>query len=349
MFSKPVLMFSGTTAGGKSSAAVRAAVRFGGEVITLDSVQLYRDCHIGSAKISEEEREGVVHHLLDLLSPTEQASAGKVARAAWRAVEDIQSRGRLAVVVGGTPLYVTSFLYGLADLPLGDRQRRAELEEFASDKLYSLLELVDPDTAKRLSPEDRIRIIRALEVYESSGSSQSAAVAAHSFLHTRLDSLIIVLVWRRDVLQRRIAKRTEIMIQDGLVAEVVRLREQYGDNLWLLKSIGYREANECVQGIRPGEVLSEAVTVATRRLAKRQMTFWRNEPRKRDWIVRPSPDEPASVLSSDVAKLPVRRQVKDFRVMQMSWEELCERAEFRLSEPFVCPEVWYVDAEGLGM
>jgi tRNA dimethylallyltransferase len=276
---KAVLLL-GPTASGKSAVAMALAARLPVEIVSVDSAQVYRGLDVGSAKPSAAERSAVPHHLIDLLDPTEAYSAGRFREDALRLVREVHARGRLPLLVGGTMLYFRALTHGLATLPQADPALRRALEDEAArlgwPALHERLRGVDAASAGRIQPNDAQRIQRALEVWQLSGrplSSFHGASAKPPFTPLALS----LEPSDRAVLHARIAARFRAMLDAGLVAEVEGLRARYALHAALpsMRSVGYRQVWETLEGAQPSATLAERGIAATRQLAKRQLTWLR--------------------------------------------------------------------------
>ncbi len=286
-----LLIVCGPSGSGKSALGVALAEALEGEVLNMDSVQVYRGLEIGSAKLSLAERRGIPHHLLDICDPTEHFSVGAYLERAEATISSLEARGRLPIFVGGTTLYLTALLHGLATLPSRDADLRAALATKSDEALHAQLATLDPESAQRLHPHDRLRVARAIEASLLAGRPLSAVHAEHRREEGRHRALILTLAWPRDSLYARINTRTQRMLTDGLVQETSALLEKFGEGAPALSSIGYAETLDVLRGVLPREELESSIAQATRRYAKRQLTYLRNEPRKRGWVVTPSPLE----------------------------------------------------------
>ncbi len=337
-----LLVVAGPTASGKSEAAVRLAKSFNGEVLAVDSVQIYRGCDVGSAKVSPAEQGGTRHHLLDVCSPAEPCNAARFCEMAEAAAAEIRARGKAVIACGGTTLYLKALLHGLADLPPGDIRLRQELDRLDNETLFQRLAEIDPETAKRLHPNDRLRVSRALEAHAVSGIRASSAFSEHAFRNPRCRSLILVLCWPRDLLYARINRRSSRMLEEGLIRETEALMQAFGPQIGVLKTIGYAQARAFLEGNLREEELPLQIAMETRRFAKRQMTFWRNEPVKRNWTIRPRPDEDGIYVGAESGS---SRSAKGVRALKKSFSEL-ER-EIAQARPQGV-EVWYLYAPALG-
>ena len=274
----------GPTASGKSALAMALAARFPLEIVSMDSAQVYRGMDIGTAKPSPAERERVRHHLVDLLDPTERYSAGRFRADAVRAIGEIQGRGKVALIVGGTMLYFKALAQGIAELPTAEPGLRAQIDARAArhgwPALHADLAKVDPVTAARLAPGDAQRIQRALEVWELTGKPISELQrSAGPGLPFELKAYAMVPEDRVE-LHQRIAERFERMLTEGLVEELRALRKRYGLNAGLpsMRCVGYRQAWEFLEGEYGKAELRERGIAATRQLAKRQLTWLRSLP-----------------------------------------------------------------------
>jgi tRNA dimethylallyltransferase len=280
----PVVVVAGPTAAGKSAVAIDLALRFGGEVVNADSVQVYRLLDIGTAKPSPADRARVPHHLLDVVSPEVPYSAGRYAREARAAAGAIHARGRIVFLTGGTGLYIRAFLEGLIDGGEAEPDLRAELEreaetaETAGDplRLHRRLSELDPDAARAIHPNDVRRVVRALELHRRTGTRASRLRATHAFSDRPFDVLYLVLDPGRAELDARIDARAAAMIDAGLLQECRALAARgYGSQLRSLQAIGYRHLMRVVEGRDTLVNALEAMRRDTRRFARRQRTWFR--------------------------------------------------------------------------
>jgi tRNA dimethylallyltransferase len=275
-----VVVVCGPTASGKTDLAAALAVALGGEVINADSRQVFRHLEIGTAKPSRELRARIPHHLLDVADPDERFDVADWTRLANLAAAEVGARGRNIIVCGGTGLYLRSFLRGLADGPAGDLALRAELAaEEAADpgSLHRKLALVDPPAAARIHANDRVRVIRALEVYRLTGEPISVRHARHGFAERHHDALVLETTCPPEELKRRIEARARAMVAAGLVEEVRSLAARFDLDATAFSAIGYREALACVRGeMTAGDVVG-AIARSTRAYAKRQRTWIRGQ------------------------------------------------------------------------
>jgi tRNA dimethylallyltransferase len=274
----------GPTASGKTELAVRLAETLGGEIVSADSVQVYRDFEIGTGKPTAEERARAPHHLIDLFDPLEHCDVARWVGLANEALAAIRARGRTPVVCGGTFLWVRALIYGLAAAPPADPDLRARHRERAEREgraaLHAELGRVDPLTAARLSPNDLLRVSRALEVHELSGVPMSQWQAEHGFDKPRLTARLLGVERGRDELDQRIRARAELMLDGGFIDEVRALRDRGYASARAMSSVGYRQVDEALGAGKEGDrpALLDSVVRATRVFARRQRTWLRDQP-----------------------------------------------------------------------
>ena len=277
----PLIVVAGPTASGKSALALELAVRFGGEIVNCDSLQLYRGLNIGTAKTPPEERRGVPHHLFDILDPREVATAGDYAERARRILRAISGRDALPVVVGGTGFYLRALLEGLAEGPKRDeslRERLMAMEGRRAGRLHRLLRRLDRATAARIHANDMNKLIRAIEICLLSRRPAIEVFQQGKQALEGFRTLKLVLNPPRKALHERIATRTRAMYAAGLVAEVQSLLDTgVPAGAKALESIGYHEALEVIAGRMTDAQAEEATLIATRQYAKRQLTWFRRE------------------------------------------------------------------------
>jgi tRNA dimethylallyltransferase len=268
----------GATATGKSAVAVHIAEVFDGEIISMDSRQVYRGMNIGTAKVSEEMLSRVPHHLIDILDPKEQSSAGQHVALAEECLADIQARKKLPILVGGTGLYFRALFHGLIEAGTGGaaRELRAALAAKSTQDLYQDLMQRDPERAMSLSPNDRVRIMRALEIYFLTGRTYSEHLARQQEA-TEWQGLKVVLTMNRVALRERIAERTREMFQSGWDEEVRRLLAGgYAIDAPGMNSLGYGLIARAIhEGTDPNSVIGDVITL-TQQYAKRQETYFRS-------------------------------------------------------------------------
>jgi tRNA dimethylallyltransferase len=258
-----------------------------GEVINIDSVQIYRELNIGSAKPSLVERAEVPHHCFDLYGPDEYVDAVSFAELVVSKIQEVHARGKVAILVGCPGMYLSFLFAPKHDLPKADEQLRNQLAQQTVQDLYQQLLAVDPFRAEQLAPSDRARIVRALECFYVSGLPQSEFFK-RPLLPAPCRGAILVLDPDRAWLYSRINRRSQQMVQAGLLEETRVIVTKYGRAVRALGALGYKQALEVLDnGIGAnlaGNLLADEIALHTRRYAKRQCTFWRNEPLKRGWM-----------------------------------------------------------------
>ena len=280
---RTVFALLGPTASGKSALAVRAAEKLPIEIVSMDSALVYRGMDIGTAKPGAALRAQVPHHLIDIIDPDQTYSAGRWRDDALAKVEEVASRNRIALLVGGTMLYYRALTSGLDELPQADARVRAEIDAQAAalgwPALHAELGRVDPKAAARIAPNDPQRIQRALEVWRVSGKALSELQGRKE---TELPFRVkgVALIPERSVLHERIAQRFDAMLKLGLIDEVKALRKNYRLNAALpsMRAVGYRQVWEYLEGTIDRETMREKAIAATRQLAKRQLTWLRSFP-----------------------------------------------------------------------
>ncbi len=279
-----IVIVCGPTAVGKSSLAAELASRFNAEVVSADSMQVYRHMDIGTAKPDAALRSAAVHHLIDIIDPDQEYSAALYMNDASKAIEDIRSRGRNVIVAGGTGLYIKALTKGLFAAPPSDREVRQSLQDEAIEKglgpLYERLRQADPASAATIHPNNRAAIIRALEIYVTTGMTASRLRQEHGFSEERFDSLKIGLTMERTELCRAIDDRVDEMMKGGLIQEVEGLISMgYPCTLRPMKSLGYKETCSFINNEYPLEEAVRLIKRETRSYAKRQMTWFRADSR----------------------------------------------------------------------
>jgi tRNA dimethylallyltransferase len=277
------VVLTGPTASGKSAVAIPLAERIGAEIISVDSIAVYRGMDIGTAKPSDEDRRRVPHHLIDVACPSESYSVANFLADAWRAIAKIRAAGRIPLFVGGTPMYLKGLLYGFDPGPPADWDFRqaieADLQTHGPESLHRRLWQVDPLSAHRLAPSDTRRITRALEVAYLTGIPLSHRQTQFEQTPESLTGRLFVLQWPRATLHDRIAARVHAMFDQGLVDEVRGLREKHPAlSRTASIAVGYREVFDLIDGKIAHKTAIQTVIEHTRQLARRQETWLRSLP-----------------------------------------------------------------------
>ncbi|TQR04698.1 tRNA (adenosine(37)-N6)-dimethylallyltransferase MiaA [Psychrobacillus soli] len=279
MTEKPVVLaIVGPTAVGKTALSIELAKTFNGEIINGDSMQIYRELSIGTAKITEDEMEGVPHHLLDIKDPTDSFSVAEYQKIVREKIEDIASRGKLPIIVGGTGLYIQSVLYDFrfTEQPKIDVELQKQLEQLSPDELFDRLRKVDPEAATEIHPNNVQRIIRAIERVELSGK-QKKEIEQNQGHEKVYPHYIIGLTTNREILYERINKRVDLMVEKGLLEEVKKLHEKGIREVQSIQAIGYKEIYAYLDGLLPLDEALDNLKQNSRRYAKRQLTYFRNK------------------------------------------------------------------------
>ncbi len=283
----PVIAIMGPTASGKTAAALAIAREIPAEIISVDSALVYRDMNIGTAKPNAEELAAAPHHLIDIIDPSEAYSVAQFLQDSARLVNEIRERGRLPIMVGGTMMYYKALMNGIDDLPPADATIRAQLdadmEKIGAPGLHTRLQEVDPITAARLQPNDSQRIQRALEIYMLTGKAMSSLIAQQprSAMPFEMQSVSLE-PSDRSVLHERIARRFDLMLEQGFLDEVraLKQRPELHAELPSIRCVGYRQAWDYLDGSINYEEMRERGIIATRQLAKRQLTWLRSIPER---------------------------------------------------------------------
>ena len=285
-----ILVIVGPTASGKTRMAVELAQRHNGEVISADSMQIYRTMDIGTAKPTKEEMGGIPHHMIDVADPEEDFSVARYVEMASQCVDDVLARGKLPIVAGGTGLYIDSLLSGRTFAPFSpDSALRGELERELAEKggqaMLEELAKVDPEAAQRLHPNDHKRIIRALEVYRSTGKTITQHNRETQAIPPRYDALTIGLAFQdRQAMWKRIDQRVDEMVAAGLEDEVCRLLTSgISPKCTAMQAIGYKEFTQALSGEMTWQQAAEVVKLRSRQYAKRQLTWFGRSPNTR-WV-----------------------------------------------------------------
>jgi tRNA dimethylallyltransferase len=276
-----LLVLIGPTAVGKTKLSIELAKRFNGEVISGDSMQIYKGMDIGTAKITEEEMEGIPHHLIDIKNPEEPFSVAEFQELVRAKITEITSRKKLPMIVGGTGLYIQSILYDYQFTEAAsDLEFRRKLEQTAEEKgnevLHQRLREVDPESAERIHPNNLRRVIRALEVHRCTGKTMTEYQQEQQ-PELLYDSCLIGLTMDRELLYNRINKRVDLMMEQGLVEEVQVLYDKGISDCQSIQAIGYKELYEYFDGRITMEDAVENLKQNSRRYAKRQLTWFRNK------------------------------------------------------------------------
>ena len=275
-----VIVICGPTASGKTKLSIELAKKIDGEIVSCDSMQIYKDMDIGTAKVTEEEAEGIKHYLVDFISPEQRYSVADYKKDAEKAIEKILKKGKTPIVVGGTGLYVDSLLNNIKYQEVNlDIEYRNKLEKLAKEKgldyLYEQAAKIDPEAAKVISKNDKKRIIRILEIYHETGKTKTEQEIESRKEEVPYNYIVFAIDIDREKLYERINKRVDIMIEQGLIQEVDNILKKYKEFPTSMQGLGYKEVAEYIKGNNTKEEMIDIIKSDTRKYAKRQLTWFR--------------------------------------------------------------------------
>lgn len=276
-----VIVIVGPTASGKTSASINVAKKLNGEIISADSMQIYREMNIGTAKVTKEEADGIKHYLVDVVNPDEVFNVTKYKEMAEAAIEDIIAKGKTPIIVGGTGLYVSTLINGIEFAEVGEdveyrEQMTALAEEKGAEYLHNELRKVDPDAADAIEMNNIRRVVRALEIYKLTGKTKTQ-LDIESRKEVKYDYRVYGIDTPREELYNRINIRVDKMFEEGLLEEVKYVNEKYKISSTAIQGLGYKEVIEYIEGKVTYEEMIEKLKMETRRYAKRQLTWFRRE------------------------------------------------------------------------
>ena len=284
-----VIVIVGPTASGKTALSIELAKRINGEIVSCDSMQIYKDMDIGSAKPTLEEMQGIKHYMIDVVKPDERFSVAEYKKQAEKAIEEILSKGKIPIVIGGTGLYADSLIYSIEYPEIEfDQNYRIKLEKKANTQeglieLYNEAKRIDEEAIKKISENDKKRIIRILEIFHSTGKTKTQLEIESRRNEVKYDYRVFAIDMNREILYDRINKRVDIMIENGLIQEVKNLLNTYGSFPTAMQGLGYKEVVEYLDGKLTKEKMIEKIKQETRRYAKRQLTWFRKN-KQTIWI-----------------------------------------------------------------
>ena len=297
MNKKKVIVICGPTASGKTSLGIQIANLINGEIVSADSMQIYKDMDIGSAKPTKEERMQAVHHLIDFVDPDKRYSVADFKKDAEKKIKEILEKNKIPIIVGGTGLYVNSLIYNIHYNEIKtDLEYRKSLENIDVEELYKMAEEIDSVALKKIALTDRKRISRILEIYHSTGKTKTE-LEKESRHEPEYDYKVFVLNMNRQKLYDRINLRVDLMIKDGLVDEVKRMLEKYSEFPTAMQGLGYKEIVDYLNGNCSINDAIEKIKLETRRYAKRQLTWFRSY-NDATWIESGNPENIDIILNS---------------------------------------------------
>ena len=275
-----VIVICGPTASGKTALSIELAKQINGEIVSCDSMQIYKDMDIGTAKPTLEEMQGIKHYLIGYVSPEERYSVADYKTDAKKAIKKIIEKGKMPIVVGGTGLYLDSLIYEIEyqDIKLDEEYRKKlekEVEEKGLETLYERAKKIDEKAIEKISPNDKKRILRILEIYHATGKTKTEQEIESRKKEVEYDYQVYALDWDRQKLYDRINKRVDMMIEQGLIEEVKQILNKYDTFPTAMQGLGYKEVVEYLQGNLTKEEMIEKIKMETRRYAKRQLTWFR--------------------------------------------------------------------------
>ena len=284
-----VIVIVGPTASGKTALSIELAKRINGEIVSCDSMQIYKDMDIGSAKPSLEEMQGIKHYMIDIVKPDERFSVAEYKKQAEKAIEEILSKGKTPIVIGGTGLYADSLIYSIEYPEIEfDQNYRIKLEKKANTQeglieLYNEAKRIDEEAIEKISENDKKRIIRILEIFHSTGKTKTQLEIESRRNEVKYDYRVFAIDMNREILYDRINKRVDTMIENGLIQEVKNLLNKYEIFPTAMQGLGYKEVVEYLDGKLTKEEMIEKIKQETRRYAKRQLTWFRKN-KQTIWI-----------------------------------------------------------------
>ena len=280
MQKEKVIVICGPTASGKTALSIELAKQINGEIVSADSMQIYKDMNIGTAKPTKEEMQEIRHYLIDFVSPDERYSVADYKQDAKKAIREILKKGKVPIIVGGTGLYVDSLIYEIEypNIEFDEKYREKlekEVEENGLEELYEKAKEIDIEAIKKISKNDKKRILRILEIYHATGKNKTEQEIESRKNEVEFDYKVYALNWDREKLYERINKRVDIMLEQGLIEEVKNVYEKYNEFPTAMQGLGYKEVVEYLENKMSKEEMIEKIKQETRRYAKRQMTWFR--------------------------------------------------------------------------
>ena len=275
-----VIAICGPTASGKTALSIELAKKINGEIVSCDSMQIYKYMNIGTAKPDTQEMKSIKHYLLDIVEPNERYSVADYKRDAKKAIKEIIEKGKVPIIVGGTGLYLDSLIYEIEYQNIEfDKEYRKKLEkqveEIGLETLYEEAKKIDPEAIEKISSNDKKRILRILEIYHATGKNKTEQEKESRKKEVEYDYRVFAINWDREILYDRINKRVDIMIEQGLIEEVKEILKKYDEFPTAMQGLGYKEVVQYLKGEYTKEEMIEKLKMETRRYAKRQLTWFR--------------------------------------------------------------------------
>lgn len=276
-----VIVIAGPTASGKTALSIELAKKINGEIVSSDSMQIYQDMNIGTAKVTPEEMQGIQHYLIDFVAPNERYSVSDFKKDSEKAIEEILEKRKVPIVVGGTGLYIDSLIYGIEypEMEFDETYRNTLMEQAQTEeglrKLYLQASKIDEEAIQNISSNDKKRIIRILEVFKATGKNKTEQEKLSRKNGVKYNFKVFAIDMEREKLYERINKRVDIMLEQGLVQEVKNLREKYNCFPTAMQGLGYKEVVDYLEGKYSYEEMVDKIKQETRHYAKRQLTWFR--------------------------------------------------------------------------
>lgn len=278
-----VIVIAGPTASGKTALSIKLAKELNGEIISCDSMQIYKEMDIGTAKVTKEEAEGIKHYLIDIVSPNERYTVSNFKKDSKNAIKEILNKGKTPIIVGGTGLYVDSLIYEIEyqDMEFDINYRNELMEKAETNEglkeLYEQAKTIDSKAMEKISSNDKKRIIRVLEIYKATGKTKTELEILSRQKEVEYNYKVFVVNMDREKLYNRIDKRVDIMIENGLIEEVEKIYNKYNEFPTAMQGLGYKEVVEYLQGKINKEEMIEKIKKESRHYAKRQLTWFRKD------------------------------------------------------------------------
>ena len=280
MEKEKVIVICGPTASGKTALSIELAKKINGEIVSCDSMQIYKEMNIGTAKPTREEMQGIKHYMIDIISPDERYSVADYKKQAKESIKEILSKGKVPIVVGGTGLYVDSLIYEIdyPEIEFDEKYREEleqEVEERGLEALYEKAKEIDEEAIKKISSNDKKRILRILEIYHATGKNKTEQEKESRKTPVEFDYKVFALNMDREKLYERINKRVDLMIENGLIEEVENIYKKYNKFPTAMQGLGYKEVVQYLEKRLTKEEMIEKIKQETRKFAKRQLTWFR--------------------------------------------------------------------------
>lgn len=305
MLKNKVFVICGPTASGKTALSIELAKKINGEIVSCDSMQIYQDMNIGTAKPTLEEMQGIKHYLIGYVSPEERYSVADYKKDAKRSIREIIAKGKKPIVVGGTGLYLDSLIYEIEykDIQLDEEYRKQleeEVQQNGLEELYQKAKKIDPKAMEKISATDKKRILRVLEIYHTTGRTKTEQEMESRKKEVEYDYKVYALQWDRQKLYDRINKRVDSMIEQGLIEEVKQILNKYDKFPTAMQGLGYKEVVDYLKGNLTKEEMIEKIKLETRHYAKRQLTWFRKN-KQTIWLnAKDSLQKNISIILQDI-------------------------------------------------